>query len=1000
MTWPTSQDYNEAVQESVNLADPSLQGGEVVVNALGLPVPRSGNFADVYQFKSADGKSWALKCFTRKVSGLRDRYARIDEHLAKAKLPFTIRFQFFEEGIQVKGEWFPLLKMEWVEGIPLNEFVAQNLTKPQYLQALLLMWAKLTTRLREDNIAHADLQHGNVLLVPGATPQKLGLKLIDYDGMWVPALAERHSGEVGHPNYQHPIRIKKNLYNADVDRFPHLVIASGLRAALVGGPAIWKRFDSEDNLLFREADLRNPANSPLLKALWELNDSVLRTLVGQLALSASQPLRQTPWLDDVLSAEGGPRLSAEEERKVESMLRAAAPPAKVVPSAVLIEPAFNEFEFFDGDVSDDPAHGRSRSKSAANSRPSDESTPKKSKTPLLIVAAVGAIIAVGAIVGVTLGGKKQATNEVVQRKEDDMQRPSDGASSKSTRSAIDATKAPEAPSSQTVPSADANELPIVPVERLAISPREIVSGPPPPEIAKNGGLIKESKPLSDTIVYCAHSTDEKRIYATTGDGNVHTLDAETLAVIVSVPASKMGATNADFAPKTVLATGTMSAERLYILDRDRHLHVWDPEKGARIRDLNLEKPMAKLTAVHQFVVTTLDGSLFAFDNDKGFGLGYDIGRNLMGMPSVLSRQPFGGSTQSVGRSGDARFGAAYASGKLLVWTMRSGTPVATLDADLAVRWLGVLPETTTVVAATPNQIAAWNYATGRKTLDVSGLHGALRDWQPAIPLKGGHFVTTGSDRLLCVWDAVSGRKVAEWKLDQRADGVAMSPDGKFAAAWHGGTNKVSLWAMPDSVTRLLIPKGKLKFLAIAKAATAVSTKGMFDKEDAAAERIVLDDWRPITVERVQFNLIDPNEDKVRNVILLHSPKGALAAKMPKAVTVPCGSPAKAIHLLGGIAGWGFPTIGEKGSVSLTVRLRYASGTTEDHPLKNGEEIADCVRGAEVPGSSFAFDANEKKQVRYLKIKPNEKTTIDTIELIKGPDQTAPIVLAITAELPD
>ena len=47
-------------------------------------------------------------------------------------------------------------------------------------------------------------------------------------------------------------------------------------------------------------------------------------------------------------------------------------------------------------------------------------------------------------------------------------------------------------------------------------------------------------------------------------------------------------------------------------------------------------------------------------------------------------------------------------------------------------------------------------------------------------------------------------------------------------------------------------------------------------------------------------------------------------------------------LLGGIAGWGFP-YGEKGSVSMIVRFNYADGKSEDHPLKNGEEVADYIR---------------------------------------------------------
>jgi hypothetical protein len=285
------------------------------------------------------------------VAGLRERYARIDEHLAKAKLPFTVGFRFQEKGVQVRGEWFPLLKMEWVEGFTLNDFVARNLTKPDLLHRLTQMWAKLAGRLRDANMAHADLQHGNVLLVPGATPQKLGLKLIDYDGMWVPALAEHHSGEVGHPNFQHPLRLKERVFSGEVDRFPHLVIAAGLRAALVGGKPIWEKFDNEDNLLFKEADFRDPANAPVFKALWELNDPVLRTLVGHIALSTRQALRKTPWLDDVLFQEGGPKLTPDEERRVCDLLgvTTAAPAAVRVATPAAVEQEFNVFQFLEDD---------------------------------------------------------------------------------------------------------------------------------------------------------------------------------------------------------------------------------------------------------------------------------------------------------------------------------------------------------------------------------------------------------------------------------------------------------------------------------------------------------------------------------------------------------------------------------------------------------------------------------------------------------------------------
>src|SRR5207237_821611 len=75
-----------------------LKAGETVVGARGLPLPRSGNFADVYQIRGLDGKDWAVKCFTRPVVGLAERYTRVSEALGQAKLPFVVGFKLLAEG--------------------------------------------------------------------------------------------------------------------------------------------------------------------------------------------------------------------------------------------------------------------------------------------------------------------------------------------------------------------------------------------------------------------------------------------------------------------------------------------------------------------------------------------------------------------------------------------------------------------------------------------------------------------------------------------------------------------------------------------------------------------------------------------------------------------------------------------------------------------------------------------------------------------------------------
>src|SRR3974390_2180661 len=98
MAWPLSQDYNEAVQSpKSNFGDPELRAAEVATNALGLPTPFSGNFADVYEVYSVSGR-WAVKCFTREVPGLRERYSEISRYLRQVKLPFTVDFTYQEQG--------------------------------------------------------------------------------------------------------------------------------------------------------------------------------------------------------------------------------------------------------------------------------------------------------------------------------------------------------------------------------------------------------------------------------------------------------------------------------------------------------------------------------------------------------------------------------------------------------------------------------------------------------------------------------------------------------------------------------------------------------------------------------------------------------------------------------------------------------------------------------------------------------------------------------------
>jgi putative heme-binding domain-containing protein len=196
----------------------------------------------------------------------------------------------------------------------------------------------------------------------------------------------------------------------------------------------------------------------------------------------------------------------------------------------------------------------------------------------------------------------------------------------------------------------------------------------------------------------------------------------------------------------------------------------------------------------------------------------------------------------------------------------------------------------------------------------------------------------------------------------------------------------------------LTQRGKFLPLDLRKVATVVSTKGMFNSEDASVERLIFRDWSPKEFAGVPFVLVDPQGDRVPNVVMLNGRNGSIPPKMPRQVSLPVNAAVKSIHFLSGVSGWGHPA-SEEGTTSMIVRLNYGDGQTEDVPLKNGVHFADYIRRVDVPGSTFAFSLRGQ-QLRYLSVQPKRTESITSIDLIKGADATAPVVMAMTVELPE
>ncbi|HEY9793093.1 MAG TPA: protein kinase family protein [Candidatus Obscuribacterales bacterium] len=257
---------------------------------LGLPKPRSGSFASVYHLQ-ADGGHWAVRCFLHHFGDQQQRYEEIGRFLAEQPLPYMVDFRFLSRGIFIHGQWFPILKMAWVDGEQLNDWIESHCHDAKAIEGIRDRFVELCHELSVSGIAHGDLQHGNILVVADK------LKLVDYDGIYLETIKALGSNELGHRNYQHPQR-SRDHFASHLDRFSAWSIYTSLYC-LSRDPLLWHRLCGGDEcLLFRHQDYKDPAQSTTFRVLEHHELSDIRRCARQLRRLLQLPLEEQPALGE------------------------------------------------------------------------------------------------------------------------------------------------------------------------------------------------------------------------------------------------------------------------------------------------------------------------------------------------------------------------------------------------------------------------------------------------------------------------------------------------------------------------------------------------------------------------------------------------------------------------------------------------------------------------------------------------------------------------------
>ena len=283
MQYPLISEYVRAIQDASNNLD-KLAHLVPVLDDHGEPYRSSGAFAVVFKMKDEQtGKCYALKCFTEEQEGRAEAYRQIADDLEFVDSSYITSVKYLDKEIFVDSsceeDEFPVLLMDWIDGETMETYIAENYQDNYTMAMLCYRFCKMAVWLRSQPFAHGDIKPDNIMVRPDGS-----LTLVDYDGMFVPAMKGQKSPTIGTKDFSHPQRTVDD-FDETIDDFALASIALSLKAISLK-PSLLDEFGAADRLLFSAEDYRDLSKSKVMSALQELmNDEKLTTLLSMLLLA-------------------------------------------------------------------------------------------------------------------------------------------------------------------------------------------------------------------------------------------------------------------------------------------------------------------------------------------------------------------------------------------------------------------------------------------------------------------------------------------------------------------------------------------------------------------------------------------------------------------------------------------------------------------------------------------------------------------------------------------
>ncbi len=223
--------------------------------------------------------------------------------------------------------------------------------------------------------------------------------------------------------------------------------------------------------------------------------------------------------------------------------------------------------------------------------------------------------------------------------------------------------------------------------------------------------------------------------------------------------------------------------------------------------------------------------------------------------------------------------------------------------------------------------------------------------------------------------------------------ATMLPFANVGSARPGARDAYAVW-LPEATSGRFRP---VDLRAVANVHSS-SGRGLFASPAFQGDCFPFERYGRQTLRGIPFEVLDPASDGGRNLLILRGgPPDALAARYPAGVTVPVGFRCRALHFLGGVGGWAFPSSKDR-KVGAIVRIRYDDAPSQEVQWLSGEHLADYDTQSDVPGSARVLNLG-RSHLRLLRIPTNHDSKITQVEIASS-TIVAPVVAALTAELPE